>query len=126
MRFLICVFLLSTTFISAQNNEKLNPPNNAKLKTPKILPIKTNTESSGIFVIEPKNRAEDINKAFKYLQQAKPSSKISIKTPLGLIPNILGITTIGNGTIIILKTSTLQGIKYEPVFIEDVITLFYN
>ena len=74
--------------------------------------------------IDPLARASDLITAFKLLSKEKPASKVFFQLTSGkLITNILEVNVLKNGTLIMLKISTNQGIKYEVIPTENIETV---
>ena len=87
----------------------------------KITTFPKDKTSNSVFVIDPKKRADDLKKCFETLKKDKPSSRIFFKLKDGsTIANILDITPLENGTMIIFKTSSTQGTKFIIAPIEDI------
>lgn len=78
-------------------------------------------------VIEAKARAEDILKAYDTLKREKPTLKISARTFSGqILSNIVEISAMPNGTLILFRLSSTQGVKSLFISVDDVLDLFYS
>ena len=78
-------------------------------------------------VIEAKGRAEDIVKAYDLLKREKPTLRISAHTYSGaILSNVVEITAMPNGTLLLFRVSSTQGIKNVFVPVDDVIDLYYS
>ena len=78
-------------------------------------------------VIEAKARADDIVKSYDLLKREKPTLRISAHTYSGVVlSNITEITAMPNGTLLLFRTSSTQGVKNTFVPVDDVIDLFYS
>ena len=115
---LIFLFLSVANYVVAE--EKTEDENKENKTT--VVPLQQAKGSQrSIIVIQPQDRAEDYIKAFETLKKDKPSTKIyfqllSKKT----ISNILDITMLDKGTLLLFKTATTQGSKITIVPIEDI------
>ena len=79
---------------------------------------------SEVMIIDPETRAKDIQDAYKYLKTMSPASKLAVKLLDGSsITEILDMKVMPGGTIIIFRTNTLQGQKFQLVKIEDIDTI---
>ena len=77
--------------------------------------------SNEIMIISPDMRAKDIQSAIQYLRQHVPTSKPTIKLIDGsTIKNIMNVDVMPGGTILIFKISSLKGMLYKVVNIEDI------
>ncbi|MCB1110664.1 MAG: hypothetical protein KDK64_06740 [Chlamydiia bacterium] len=80
--------------------------------------------SSDIMIISPESRAKDIQAAIKYLTMHVPTSKPSITLTDGAkITGIMDVDVMPGGTILIFKISSLKGMQYKVVNIEQVQSL---
>ncbi|MBF8263601.1 MAG: hypothetical protein HW387_1266 [Parachlamydiales bacterium] len=78
-------------------------------------------------IIEAKARSEDIIKAYELLKREKPTLKISARTYSGqILSNIADITPMPNGTLLLFRIASTQGVKNQFVSVEDVADLFYS
>ncbi|MCB1107949.1 MAG: hypothetical protein KDK76_07640 [Chlamydiia bacterium] len=80
--------------------------------------------TSDIMIISPEMRAKDIQAAIQYLRQRVPTAKPTIHLSNGaIISNIMDVDVMPGGTILIFKISSLKGMQYKVVNIEEVQTL---
>jgi hypothetical protein len=87
--------------------------------------LPTNTRS--VLVMEAKARAEDILKAYDLLKKEKPTLKISAKTYSGqVLSNIVDIIAMPNGTMLLFRLSSTQGLKNQMISVDDILELFYS
>jgi hypothetical protein len=116
---------IATTFFSLLllatniNSEEITP------NTTKVVPIQSN-DTRSIMVIEPTKRSEDIKSIVELLRKDKPTSKIFFKLSNGIINNVLEVQLMTNGTILLIKSSSLQGIKYNAILTEDILEIGHN
>lgn len=83
--------------------------------------------SRSTVAIDAKARSEDILKAYDLLKREKPTLKISARTYSGqILSNVVDITAMPNGTLLLFRTSSAQGIKNQFISVDDVIELFYS
>jgi hypothetical protein len=83
------------------------------------------TDSRLSIAIQPKMRADDLIKAFELLKKEKPTSKISLRTPGGILTNITDMSALPNGTLIVVKFTSQQGSKIQFLLIEEIQEIFY-
>lgn len=77
--------------------------------------------------LDPKSRARDYVQAFEILRKEKSVSRVYFKTISGtLLQNIMEMTPMENGSLILFKLNTPQGIKYQVVKVEEIVTLHHN
>lgn len=79
---------------------------------------------SEVMIINPEMRAKDIQESFDYLKKMTPASKLAVKLVNGtLISEILDMQLMKGGTMIIFRTNSIQGQKFQVVKIEDIDTI---
>ena len=79
---------------------------------------------SEVMIINPETRAKDIQESFDYLRRMSPASKLAVKLINGtMISEILDMKLMTGGTMIIFRTNSVQGQKFEVVKIEDIDTI---
>lgn len=77
--------------------------------------------------IEAKARSEDILRAYDLLKKEKPTLKISARTYSGqTLNNIVDMTAMPNGTLLLFRISSTQGVKNQFVSVDDLLDLFYT
>ena len=116
----ITTIFLSLLLLATNINAEEITPN-----TTKVVPIKSN-DTRSIMVIEPTKRSEDIKSIVELLRKDKPTSKIFFKLTNGIINNVLEVQLMTNATILLIKSSSLQGIKYSAIFAEDILEIGHN
>ena len=88
---------------------------------------KDDTKSRGIsevMIISPELRAKDLQAAIKFLNQHVPTSKPNITLSDGSkITSIMDVNVMPGGTILIFKVTSLKGLQYKVVNIEEVQSL---
>lgn len=79
---------------------------------------------SEIMIISPELRAKDLQAAIKFLNQHVPTSKPNITLSDGSkITSIMDVDVMPGGTILIFKVTSLKGLRYKVVNIEEVQSL---
>ena len=77
-----------------------------------------------IISIDAKKRADDYLKAYLLIRKSNPSSRIFFKLANGTtLTNIADVTVLENGTLILFKTTTTQGLKNDVIPVEEIISL---
>ena len=112
--------VLAALALFAQEQEKVE---NKEEKEPKAIAFPTDKTKPqrSIMIIDPKARGEDFVKAFDLLKRDKPSSRIFYRLFNGqTIANIIELSLIDNGTLVLFKVTTTQGLKYLVVSTEDI------
>lgn len=78
-------------------------------------------------MIDLKERASDYKEAFEALKKEKPVAKIFFQLNDGnMISNIVEMSLMGNGHLILFKFNTQQGIKHQVVPVEQISQLSYQ
>ncbi len=113
MRYLL-IFLISTTLFAEEKMEEKE-----KQEKPLVVPVKTGEKS--VMMIDAKDRAGDFLKAYSLLKQEKASARIFFKLTNGtIITNIVDLSLFQGNTLFLFKVSSLQGVKYTVVPIEEI------
>lgn len=119
MKYAIAVCVLSTLFLHAEDAKETKLSGSSTTTTPAMPPPRSDTMS--YITIDPKSRAADLKEAFEYLRRERTSQKVSVHfSNQPAISNILDFTLMQNGTIILFRYNTTQGIKYMMTNIEDI------
>ncbi len=106
--FLIVIFLLNTTLYAKKEVHHLSDAASKKNATETIL-------------VPAAARSKDIVEAFQFFKKVSKASQIDLKLTSGAaIENIIQMTPMENGTIIIIQKSTVKGERYEAINIEDI------
>lgn len=116
-----------TTYFNLQDMQQ----NQANQKTPKptheqqvAATQAPRIGQSEVMIINPETRAKDLQDAFQYLKTMSPASKLAVKLMNGsIISEILDMKLMTGGTMIIFRTNSLQGQKFQVVKIEDIDTI---
>ena len=78
--------------------------------------------TNSLMMINPKDRAEDFQKAFQVLRDEKSTSKVYFQLANGKkISNVIEMKTMPGNTLILFRYTTPQGIKYEVAGVEDIL-----
>lgn len=79
---------------------------------------------SEVMIISPELRAKDLQAAIKFLNLHVPTSKPNITLSDGSkITSIMDVNVMPGGTILIFKVTSLKGLQYKVVNIEEVQSL---
>ena len=123
--FIFCFSLFSAPAFSA-DNIATKPKKLTSSASPGDLLVAQdkNTTSRSIITIEVKKRAEDYLKAYQLIRQNNPSSRIFFKLANGTtMTNIADVTVLENGTLMLFKTTTTQGLKNDVIPVEEIVAL---
>jgi hypothetical protein len=83
--------------------------------------------SSKSVCIDPKARAMDFQQAFELLRKEKTANKVQFVLDNGkTISNIVDIVILSNGSMILFKINSQQGIKYEVVPVENIESISHS
>ncbi len=94
---------------------------------PAISPGAADPASKSTLLIDAKARAGDYVQAFEMLRKDKPTLKIMIHMASGLsISNVTEISSTANGTLVLIKSASTTGNKYQIVPIEEIKELAYS
>jgi len=93
---------------------------------PMLVPPKMDKGVSALFNITPKMRASDYKQAFDILRREKTSAKVFFQLASGtMISNIIEMTPMDNGTLILFRFNTAQGVKLQVVTVEEIQQVSY-
>ena len=116
-----------TTYFNFQQTQQQQAKPKPEQQTHEQQTAAAQTMRSGqseVMIINPETRAKDIQDSFQYLKTMSPASKLAVKLLDGsAITEILDMKVMPGGTIIIFRTNTLQGQKFQLVKIEDIDTI---
>ena len=77
--------------------------------------------SDMVMIIDPQMRAQDLKDALTFLQKTTGKQPVAVTLTDGQkISNIMSINVMPGGTMLVLKVSTVKGVKYHVVGIESV------
>lgn len=98
-----------------------NSKSSAKADAAALASASKSSKSQEIMILNPLDRAKDIEAAYNYLKKMNSASSISILLTNGKkIDSILDMDVMPHGTMIIFKLNTIQGIKYDVAKIEEI------
>lgn len=84
-------------------------------------------QSSRSIFIDPKARALDFQQAFDLLRKEKTANKVQFILDNGkTISNIIDMVILSNGSLILFKFSSQQGIKYQVVPVESIESISHS
>lgn len=126
--FICCIFyfsFFSTTTLSAENtNLKAKKTLSSTADIADTLTAAQDKTTRSIITIEAKKRADDYLKAYLLIRQSNPSSRIFFKLANGTtLINIADVAVLENGTLMLFKTTTTQGLKNDVIPVEEIISL---
>jgi hypothetical protein len=79
---------------------------------------------SEVMIVEPSVRAQDFKEAFHYLSEYKAGSPLFFELQdKEKLYNVLDLSLMKGGTLVIFKINTTQGLKYRVVKTEDIVSL---
>lgn len=79
---------------------------------------------SEVMMINPEMRSKDLQECFDYLRKMSPASKLAVKLSNGtMVSEILDMQLMKGGTMIIFRTNSVQGQKFQVVKVEDIDTI---
>lgn len=114
MRYCLLFFFISTIAFGEENEVK------AKEEKPLVVPIKDKGSAQSVMMIDAKSRAQDFLKAYDLLKKEKASARVFYKLTNGnVVTNIVDISLFEGNTLFLFKVSSLQGVKYLVVPIEE-------
>ncbi len=118
----MCTLLLTSLFFlqAPTQTEKLEAP-----KKQTVAEVADGTRS--VMIIDPKERANDFLKAYEFLVQEKSSSKVYFETRDGKkISNVIDMKIMPGNTLIVFRYNTPQGVKYQVVEIENLVSVYHQ
>jgi hypothetical protein len=79
------------------------------------------TGNSEIMIINPIERAKDYKEVYTYLKTQKSAGKVTFTMRDGsMLSNISEIVLPNNGSMLVFRLNTTQGVKYKVVKVEDI------
>jgi hypothetical protein len=119
MKFL-CLFAATTLCLvshAANQAPETAEPQNSSANT---LP----PETKSYMMIDPQSRAMDFQQAYEFLRKEKTPNKVFFQIADGsMISNIIDMTIMANGTMILFKFNSPQGIKLQFVPLENIVSV---
>lgn len=92
-----------------------------------LSPGAADASTKSTLLIDAKARASDYVQAFEMLRKDKPTLKIMIHMAGGSsISNVTEISSTANGTLVLIKSASTTGNKYQIVPIEEIKELSYS
>jgi hypothetical protein len=81
-------------------------------------------QEGAVVIVDPVTRAQDFKEAFTFLSTHKAGSMISFEMQSGeKLTNILDVSVMKGGSLLIFKINSTQGLKYKVAKIEDIKSL---
>jgi hypothetical protein len=119
MKKLITILLISSSGALLAADAPATKP---AVKTPD-----QNVPSNCQMSIDPKARAQDYLQAFDVLRKDKTPNKIVFELTDGTsLTNVIDMTLMGNGNLILFRINTPQGIKTQVVGVEQIKSLSHQ
>jgi hypothetical protein len=88
------------------------------------LPAPSSEGLRTVMTIDPKMRALDYSQAFELLRREKTSNKVLFQLVDGSsLTNVIDLTVIGQGTLLLFKCGTPQGIKHQVIGVEKILSI---
>lgn len=101
-----------TKQILKQTKEKEAATSSQKISSPEVM------------IIDPAVRAQDFKEAFSYLSEYKAGSPLFFELQdKEKLYNVLDLSLMKGGTIVIFRMNTTQGLKYRVVKTEDIVSI---
>ncbi len=114
------IFLILAQTLFAQDPPKpAAPANNAPI-------ISMDSHGKSMIVIDSKARATDYVQAFDLLKKDKPTFRITIRTSDTLFNGVTDLTASANGTLLIMKVPSNQGIKTQIIPVEQIVEISHS
>jgi len=83
--------------------------------------------SRSVMLIDPKQRAEDYQKAFDLLRTEKSTSKVFFDLAGGeKISNVIEMKMMPNSTLVLFRFNTPEGIRFQIVEIENILGIYHQ
>lgn len=127
MTFFLCVLAANITQSTDQlQNNQTKPA--ATVQQPAVLleAASKTPATKGVMSIDPKMRAADLMQAFETLRREKTTAKVVFQLASGkTITNIIEMTLMTNGSVILFRYNTSQGIQLQVVPTEEIVSLYH-
>ncbi len=111
-------------------NKELNKMQNKAFKKEVLASDSSKHEknsSSEIMVIDPMTRANDFKQAYQFLKAQKAGSRVIFKLSNGqTLANVLDIDIMKGGSLVIFKLSSVKGMQFKVVRIEDITSIEHS
>jgi hypothetical protein len=115
MKKALFLFLVPVLLSAAENDEE---------PLASSLSVSTHSQTKSTMAIDPKARALDFKQAFDLLRKEKTANKVVFLLVDGsTISNIIDIKIMGNGSLLLFRHETPQGIRFQTVAIEEISAL---
>lgn len=127
MSLLFC--LLAANVIQTADQPQANQAKPAAQPPPVIVEAAALSKTGGtkgVMSIDPKMRAADLAQAFETLRREKTPAKVIFQLASGkTLSNIIDMTLMTNGSVILFRYNTPQGIQLQVVPVEEIISLYH-
>ncbi|NGX45853.1 MAG: hypothetical protein K940chlam2_01033 [Chlamydiae bacterium] len=120
------VLLLSMLMAIAPGSNDAEKASKAQMKEKEMqqaasLSHEKKPSANSVMMINPKDRAEDYQKAFQVLRDEKSTSKVYFQLANGKkVSNVIEMKIMPGNTLILFRYTTPQGIKYDVAGVEDI------
>lgn len=123
MNKLLFIPLALTSLLFADDAEEVQADKAKK----NLVPSLSEGNMKSIMMIDPKDRAGDFIKAFETLRKEIAPNKIYFHIAKGMaINNVMDLSLMEHGTLLIFRVSTPQGPQYKIVPVEDVLDVSHS
>lgn len=76
--------------------------------------------------ISPAQRAQDYQQAFEQLRKEKTAGKVYFQLADGTtISNVIDMNLMTNGTLVMFRFNSSQGVRFQIVKVEDILNIYY-
>ncbi|NGX40166.1 MAG: hypothetical protein KR126chlam1_01511 [Chlamydiae bacterium] len=120
------ILLFSLFFLQAAAPNAQTGAKKLTLEKVKGIEAAAATSARSVMIIDPKDRAADYMKAFQLLKTEKSTAKVYFTIAGGVeISNVIEMTAMPGGTMVLFRYSTPQGVKFQAVEIEDILGIHH-
>ena|ERR1700722_9372967 len=129
MTFFLCVLAANITQSTDQPQTNQTKPATT-MQQPAVLveaaAANKAATTKGVMTIDPKMRAADLMQAFETLRREKTTAKVVFQLANGkTLTNIIEMTLMTNGSVILFRYNTPQGIQLQVVPTEEIVSLYH-
>ncbi len=117
----LIVFLLQAT------QPTTTPSKGMAAKKEMLSAIEGMDSARSTMIINPKLRAADYQKAYELLRREKSTSKVYFQLADGSrVSNVIDMKLMPNDTLVVFRYSTPQGIRFQVVEIENIVSVMHQ
>jgi hypothetical protein len=97
---------------------------NTQLKKAQAAALGASSKDTSVVIVDPVTRAADFKEAYTFLTQYKAGAPIYFELQNGeKLYNVIEISVMKGGSLMIFKTNSTQGQKFKVVKTEDIVSL---